>query len=149
MSVTALAACKPKDDEEKETAGYVTIDIESFCPLFVDCAPDGGSDGGATDTAAACKTDLGSAIVPPSCNANFKTATCANYVASLRECFPACTYTDPKCDGDNSLQCLSGREFTNRCETVCALKNLEYTGTCGTKYALETSNKPVCWCRKK
>ncbi|MBM4397105.1 MAG: hypothetical protein FJ087_15620 [Deltaproteobacteria bacterium] len=64
-------------------------------------------------------------------------------------CFPPCTNTEDMCAGDLLSKCVNGLTFTYKCSSVCSLKGMKFTGTCGSSYKGQASSSggDVCWCQ--
>jgi len=127
----------------------VAVDADALCNKYVtDCHQ-------ATITLDDCKKTYVAVRVSQSCADAIKNATCTDLTSAtsstLDTCFPTCTTSGSQtCNGDGTVTTCSSSTHTYvfDCASLCSsVLNGTYTGTCGTTFEGQTSEKPKCWCK--
>ena len=95
-------------------------------------------------------------VLPPNCHLVLDEVTCSELKnpPQFEACAaPACTQAGASCNGSTFRICAADcngslRSVEYDCATLCSLKGLPYTGTCGNSYENYgiTSGQPACWC---
>ena len=128
-------------------SSLVPIDTSVLCPKLVDTCRQ-------PLTLPGCKKQYGSLRVTATCAAALKTATCealgsaSSSVSST--CFPRCTGTLAACNADGTITLCTdnGSSQVADCSASCIAEGYTlWTGTCGTSFETQTSERAQCWCR--
>jgi hypothetical protein len=105
-------------------------------------------------TMEACLAQFTGVLVTGACADALATGSCADLTTSssplLDVCFPPCSGTLSSCNGDGSITICTTAGTTNvlDCETACKADGARaYSGTCGTSYGAQVSDRPRCWCK--
>jgi hypothetical protein len=129
------------------SSGLRTIDTQKLCSrLTTEC--------GQAFTVAQCSKTYGPLRVTAQCNATIDKATCAELLSTTSSvsttCFPPCSGTLATCNADGTLTfcTASGTTQTADCAASCVGDGFAaWTGTCGTTFEGQVSEKAQCWCK--
>ncbi len=129
------------------TSGRRPINSEKLCTRLIgECKQ--------SVTMEACKSQFTAVLVTGACADALATGSCADLTSStsplLETCFPPCSGTLASCNGDGSITICTTAGTTNvlDCEEACKADGARaYSGTCGTSYGAQVSERPQCWCQ--
>jgi hypothetical protein len=143
-----VVACSSSSTPTGSSSDRVAIDTTSACNKMInECKQ--------AITQADCELSFEFLRVTPECANLFNTASCQDLTANGSSfedtCFPKCTTPGSQtCNGDGTITICSdqSRTLIGDCAATCQkVLNKSYSGTCGTSYAGQTSDKDKCWCQ--
>jgi hypothetical protein len=107
-----------------------------------------------TVTVDSCVRSFGAVLVTRACAEGLAAATCRDLTTTgspvLERCFPRCSGALAACNGDGTITTCTAGGTTNvlDCQAACEIDgSRSYSGTCGTSYQGQSSDRPQCWCR--
>jgi hypothetical protein len=128
-------------------SGLRALDAPKLCARMID-------ECGQALSSPDCIATFGSLRVTAACIDAIASASCADLAATsspvLSTCFPPCTGTLATCNADGTLTycTLAGTSQVADCHAACLADGYtSWSGTCGTTFEGQTSERAQCWCK--
>jgi hypothetical protein len=145
-SSSASSSSSGASESSGGASGRRPINAEKLCSRLV-------SECKQAVTTEDCRRQFIAILVTGTCADALSTASCADLTSStsqaIQTCFPPCSGTLASCNGDGSITICTTAGTTNvlDCEDACKADGRAYSGTCGTSYGAQVSDRAQCWCQ--